>query len=853
MKSVINDIRIKWNYVDSRENYTKENVLIDGDSIAKHRIADTKFFEFKTVHTGAHTDESIINYFDTLRDRFAGPPLRMSLEVMPTSSSLEVGDRVRVTLPQIRNFTDIAPFDQTIDRVFEVQQVTTDWTTGGMKLQLFGSSQKSGEISRTSANSVLLDAFYLSAGVNINTVLTVSAGAVTANGTLTGNASSTDGAIYYYIGDLTINAGVTVTITENVQLRIRGTLIVNGKIDGAGNGATGGTTTTQFVGGGTTDTIRTMDYLTGGYDPLKDIDFDYGEQGYLCNTIPSAALNAYGTGTATTIQETDTFDVSSSYVDDVDLTWYSATVQKAISQGIEEELPYFSLTNDQQTSSLTGYPLDLRGNSGGGGVPLMRRGFTFGSYEALYSIVANGGAGGNGGAGLLIISRGMVFGGSGEVDLSGGASSSGGSWTSAGGDVFYAGSGAPGAPGGLLLLLDGAVTNPDIDDTVFTANFGDATHGVGATEVDRSFLAVPGEHWNLYTVASWPHGDAVWNGAPSAALENTAATDAAHRIQYIPADITPAFSEDSAPDINYRTYKPIQFIEGSPSNQNVYLGKGVTISKDNQRFAYSQGGQGFNAASITIQAGIENGIAEHTISIPATEDLACSEMMAFNDTSDVFIEGRPEPNTNAGKLYIWTRSGNTWTNAQTITWPTASAFFGRTCAMRGNGRSQGFFVGTRPVGTNNRVYYYDNTGASWTQQQTLTNPGQSNSLLAEDNSISVSENSNWVIMGDVQHGSNDGCAVVYERTGTGATTWTFRQRLTITTGTSLNFLGRQVAVDATGLTFAVSSEYLVSGFKQGRIEIWQRDITAYNHLQTIYGPTDSVGSYDATFGRAISM
>jgi len=856
MKSVVNDIRIRWNYVDSKETYTKENVLIDADSIGKHRTADTKVFEFKAVHTGAHTDENILTYFDTLRDRYSGPPLRMSLSVMPSSSSLEVGDRVRVTLPQIRNFSDITPFNQTVDRVFEVQQVNTDWTTGEMKLQLFGSSQKAGELGRTTTNSVLLDTFYTSAGTNLTSVLTITAGAVTANGTLTGNANSMDSAIYYYDGDLTINAGVTVTITENVQLRIKGTLTINGKIDGAGNGATGGTTTTQFVGGGTTDLVLTLAYLPGGYDPLKDIDFDFGEQGYLFNTIPAAALNAYGLGSLTTIQETDQFDVSSTYVDEYEYAWYGFTIQKAISEGIEEELPYFNITNDQQTNTVEGYSLDLRGNSGGGGVPLVRRGFTFGTYEALHSIVANGGSGGDGGAGLLIISRGVVFGGSGEIDLSGGPSGIGGSWTSAGGDVFYAGSGAPGAPGGLLILLDGGVTNPDIDDTVFTANFGDAVHGVGATEVDRSFFAPPGQDWNLYSVATWPHGDAVWNGAPTAALENGSATDAAHRIQYIPADITPALSEDSAPNIIYRTYKPIQFREGLPSNQAAYLGKYVTISEDNQRIAYSEGNPNFNTPKITIEAGLENGIQEMQTTLGTGEDNNASEVLAFNRTSDVFIEGRPETTSNSGNVRVWTRSINSWTNTQSITWATANDNFGRYLAMRGDGRSQGFLAGTANTATtNNRVYYFENTGASWVQQQTLNYTGQPTSSAAcRNNALRMSGDANWCIFGDVNFGTaNDGCAAVFQRTGTGASTWSEAAVLTIASGVSSNLLGTQVDLDSTGQTFVASSEYPISGFNLGRVEVWQRDINVFNHFQTIFGPADSIGSYNATFGRALSI
>lgn len=64
---------------------------------------------------------------------------------------------------------------------------------------------------------------------------------------------------------------------------------------------------------------------------------------------------------------------------------------------------------------------------------------------------SGGGAGGSSGAGLAVISRGLALGVAAKIDLSGGAGS-----TAVPAGVVHPGSGAGGAPGGLLVLLDGA-------------------------------------------------------------------------------------------------------------------------------------------------------------------------------------------------------------------------------------------------------------------------------------------------------------------------------------------------------------------------------------------------------------
>jgi len=81
-------------------------------------------------------------------------------------------------------------------------------------------------------------------------------------------------------------------------------------------------------------------------------------------------------------------------------------------------------------------------------------------FDPLF-VIANGGAGGNGGAGLLVISRGLAFGASGSIDTSGDDGVLGGTSTVRA-KTLYAGSGGGGVPGGLVVMLDGQSTPPEL-------------------------------------------------------------------------------------------------------------------------------------------------------------------------------------------------------------------------------------------------------------------------------------------------------------------------------------------------------------------------------------------------------
>ena len=393
-RSLINVIKVDWNFDPIADRFTRRRIVIDQDSIDIHGDAPDRNFEWRGIHGSRHTDNFVNQRIDSIRDRYSGPPLRMSGKLLHSSNVLEVGDVVRVQLAHIRDYTGTG---SSIDRSFEIQRIAADQISGDVIVSLFGSSQPASVTAPDQDANPMPDSWYSSAGTELSTVVTIVAGVIQAGSyNLTGNTDlKAAGAIYYYEGDLELADGATLTINDNVQLRIRGFFTVNGDIDGVGRGKAG------VVDAGAGVNRQSL-----------------GNVGWVGNTRPWNGI----------LQRVD------KWVDNVTL----------VTEGQHSAFPFLQLSSASGT--LSGLPSDLRGTSGGHG------GRIFQVFLELN--IAKGGDGGDSGAGLAIICRGLSAGLSANIDLSGADSAAGEEFVS--GLTYRAGYGAPGGPGSMLVLLDGS-------------------------------------------------------------------------------------------------------------------------------------------------------------------------------------------------------------------------------------------------------------------------------------------------------------------------------------------------------------------------------------------------------------
>lgn len=508
MKKVFNKIRIKWNWEERFKKYTRSNKVTDAVSIAKHQDADLFDMSFRGLHGSIHTESALNQKFDALRDRHAGPPLEISLVCLNRMNYLEVGDVVRVTLDNVRDWNNSTI---SLDRSFEIQGMTTDWS-GLVTLQLFGSSQKAGAISSdTSGTDLLDDAYYPSVGTDlatnpggITTTLTAGVLHIDGGGTLTGNADMTaSGAIYYVDTPFQLDAGVTVVCTENVQIRHQGHAQINGKFDLKGQG------------------------LAGGAAHANHWEFTAGTAGFIGATESAGNIAQIGYD--------DGFGGFNYHT-------HQDTYKGLTTIGTYPSAPTLELVNN--STSIAGIPTDFRGTSGSSGGGIYIDGF-----NVQYNNTA-GGAGGAGGGSILFVGRGVSFGVNGDVDISGGDGGTGGTAefnTQLGGITGHywltSGSGGGGAPGVAYFVVDGSAST--VGSIQVTAN-------QGKTPI-LSGEPLPEWH-NLKTDGSW-YPMHVSNGN-----EATPKTNSSFVVQYLPSNTA---AEADLPEF---TSKPVKITLAEVTN-----------------------------------------------------------------------------------------------------------------------------------------------------------------------------------------------------------------------------------------------------------------------------------------------
>lgn len=438
MNAVINEIEVQWNEI----NGTPSRTAIIEDTVSKtvHQDAPKLTVQARGLTGSIHTESTIRDIYHGLRDRYSGPPIKMTIECAYAASLYEVGDPVRVVTDKVPDYTQEGT--TTLDRTFEVQGVTKDPGRRVVRYKLFASSQAAGPLPPLESATTLPDSWYTSIGTDIASlpgVVDTGSELQLPDGLDLSGGATLGAGVYYATEDVSIPSGRTVTYNDNTWLRIRGNFSIIGEFNGAGRGLAGVSDTVDVSG-------------IPGYGGTNPVSFatQPGQLGYFGTTQGDGGL----------IERMRQRSGSSSY--------YRAQIQSlpaTVTQGAVEAIPSLQLAWDGST--ILGLPDDLRGTSGGpGGVRYWN------DTQNSLTDTNRGGTGGAGGAGLCITCRGMVFGASGRIDSSGADGSSG---VRNAGDTLpaWSGGGAGGAPGATVIILDGAlVSAPALTNASIIADNG---------------------------------------------------------------------------------------------------------------------------------------------------------------------------------------------------------------------------------------------------------------------------------------------------------------------------------------------------------------------------------------------
>ncbi|MEY3231202.1 MAG: hypothetical protein RL689_1291, partial [Planctomycetota bacterium] len=209
-----------------------------------------------------------------------------------------------------------------------------------------------------------------------------------------------------------------------------------------------------------------------------------------------------------------------------------------------------------------------------------------------------------------------------------------------------------------------------------------------------------------------------------------------------------------------------------------------------------------------------------------------------------------------GSIYIFTRSGTTWTQQAKLVASDGAAgdFFGRSLAIAGDS----VIVGARAddVGANNdqgSAYVFTGGGASWTQQAKFL---AADGAAGDQFGSSVSISGDVAIVGartdDIGANGDQGSAYVFIRWGT---TWTQRSKLTAPDGAVNDSFGASVGISGVNVLVGAVSDDVGTNNDQG--SAWFLDVAANdlpaasNDVSGVMYPSLAAATLPAASGQQI--
>ena len=269
------------------------------------------------------------------------------------------------------------------------------------------------------------------------------------------------------------------------------------------------------------------------------------------------------------------------------------------------------------------------------------------------------------------------------------------------------------------------------------------------------------------------------------------------------------------------------------------------------------GGDGAGAAYVFTRSGTSwSQQAKIQASDITTYDEFGYAVAIDNDGDTAIIGSQYEDDTaaNAGSAYIFTRSGTTWSQQAKIQHSDAGGvdLFGRAVAISGDGNTAIVAAPYEDTTATNAgsVYIFTRSGTTWTQQQKIqASDAQQSDYLGED--LAISNDGNTVIIGGYSEdtgGSNAGSSYIFTRSGT---TWSQQAKLQSSDIQTGDQFGYSVSLSSDGniALIGANNEDLTAS-NAGSAYIFTRSGTTWSQAQKIQS---SDAQADDWFGAAVSI
>ena len=289
------------------------------------------------------------------------------------------------------------------------------------------------------------------------------------------------------------------------------------------------------------------------------------------------------------------------------------------------------------------------------------------------------------------------------------------------------------------------------------------------------------------------------------------------------------------------------------------LAEGVaTTTSSTLTFKVSDGisfGSGTTAFSLTFGPDWSTTPTETivTASVAATNS-NFGRTNAISADGTMLIVGAPNYDTgldNQGAWYYFTRSGSTWTQQQLITTVTAGVAAQYTLSDGIDMTSDGTYaaVGASYNGGAGKIHVYTRSSNTWTEQAALS-ASDNNASGDFGRRLKINSNGNYIVAGDRSiPGTSYGTAYIFARSGS---TWSEQAKITHpVSGSNYDYFGtpHEINSDGTQAVFGCQYEDGV-GTNSGAVYAYSRSGSTWTYNQIITA-SDALGG--ASFGGALSM
>jgi hypothetical protein len=253
----------------------------------------------------------------------------------------------------------------------------------------------------------------------------------------------------------------------------------------------------------------------------------------------------------------------------------------------------------------------------------------------------------------------------------------------------------------------------------------------------------------------------------------------------------------------------------SNSSLNAIQGSSVSISADGNTALVGAPGDnaGAGAAWVYTRSGTSWSQQSKLVGTGATGAARQGTSVAVSADGNTAVVGGPDDNSKAGAVWVFTRSGTTWTqqgDKLVGSGATGPAQQGINVSVSGDGATiaSGGFADNDYVGA---AWTFARYGTSWAQLGDKITGSGSVGTARQGSALSLSENGSRLAMGGYQDDNRQGAVWMFGRNDCG---WTQQgSKLVGTGGTSQGWQGYSVSLSANGNTVLVggSSDNSLAG------------------------------------------